>query len=923
MFFLVGLMACAGATQPGNPGGPGTGIAPMITSQPTNQTVTAPAAATFLVTATGTAPLSYQWQKNGAAIAGAANSPSYTTPATAAGDNGAVFQVIVSNAAGNTPSGMATLTVNPGPAAPTITSQPTSVTVTAPATATFTVTATGTAPLSYQWQKGTTNIAGAPNSPSYTTPATSVAADNGTTFRVIVSNGTNPPATSNSATLTVNAAPVAPTITSQPTNQTVTAPATATFTVTAMGTAPLSYQWQKNSANIAGAPNSASYTTPATTVGDSGATFRVIVSNGMNPPATSNSATLTVNAAPSAPMITTQPSNQTVTAPATATFAVTATGTAPLSYQWQKGTTNIAGAPNSPSYTTPATSVAADNGTTFRVIVSNGINPPATSNAATLTVNATPPPSNITVLTYHNDSGRTGQNLSETTLTTSNVNSGQFGFLANIAVDGPVDAEPLYVGNLTINGAAHNVLFVATENDSVYAFDADSFAQLWKVSVLGASESPSDDRGCSQVEPTIGVTSTPVIDLNAGPNGTIFVVSMSKNGSTYHQRLHALDLVTHAELNGGPTEIQATFPNMGGTTTFNPAQYEERTGLLLSGGVIYLAWTSHCDGGSYTAWVMGYSEASLQQTSVIDLTPNGSEGGIWMAGDGLAADSSGNIYFLIGNGTFDTTLNGGLPSKGDYGNAFVKLSTNGGTLSVADYFTMHNTVSESNADTDLGSGGVMLLPDLKDSQNNTRQLAVGAGKDSNMYIVDRDNNNMGKFNPNNDNAIYQELAGALSGGVWSAPAYFNNTVYYGSVGSSLRAFPVSNAKLASSPSSSSPSAFGYPGTTPSISANGNANGIVWAIENGSSTGALHAFDASNLATELFSGTFSTNNHAKFVTPMIANGKVYVGAPTAVAVFGLLNQGTKLMRKPSPTGGHHRRFSAPATAPRPGSSTPGN
>jgi hypothetical protein len=829
MFLLVGLMACAGSTQPGNPGG---SVSPTITVQPSNQTVNVGTAATFTVAAGGTAPLTYQWLKNSAVIAGAANSPSYTTPVTTAGDNRAIFQVIVSNAAGSTPSG--------------------------------------------------------------------------------------------TATLTVNAASAAPMITTQPKNQTVTAPATATFTVTATGTAPLSYQWQKNNANIAGAPNSASYTTPATTTGDSGATFRVIVSNGINPPATSNSATLTVNAAPVAPTITSQPSNRTVTAPAPATFTVTATGTAPLSYQWQKNNANIAGAPNSASYTTPATTTG-DSGSTFRVIVSNGTNPPATSNAATLTVNPgqQPPPSGVKVLTYHNDNGRTGQNLNETALTTSNVNSSQFGSLGNIAVDGPVDAEPLYVGNLTINGGTHNVLFVATENDSVYAFDADNFAQLWKVSVLGTNESPSDDRGCSQVEPTIGVTSTPVIDLNAGPNGTIFVVSMSKNGTTYHQRLHALDLVTHAELNGGPTEIQATFPNMGGTTTFVPSQYEERTGLLLSGGVIYLAWTSHCDGGSYSAWVMGYSESSLQQTSVIDLTPNGSEGGIWMAGDGLAADSSGNIYFLIGNGTFDTTLNGGLPNKGDYGNAFMKLSTTGGTLSVADYFTMHNTVSESNADTDLGSGGVMLLPDLNDSQNNTRQLAVGAGKDSNMYIVDRDNNNMGKFNPNNDSAIYQELAGALSGGVWSAPAYFNNTVYYGSVGNNLQAFTVSSARLGTSPSSSSPSAFGYPGTTPSISANGNANGIVWAIQSGSSTGTLYAFDAGDLSTQLFSGTFSTNNHTKFVTPMIANGKVYVGESTGVAVFGLLNQGAKLLKKPAPTSNRHHRLSAPASGPRPGSSTPGN
>jgi hypothetical protein len=593
---------------------------------------------------------------------------------------------------------------------------------------------------------------------------------------------------------------------------------------------------------------------------------------------------------PVAPNIAVQPSNQTVTVGQSATFAVTATGTAPLSYQWQKGMTDISGA-TSASYTTPAATTA-DSGTSFRVIVSNGINPAATSNAAILTVNPTPPPGTTSVLTYHNDAGRTGLNAKETILTTSSVNSAKFGKLGSLAVTGLVDAEPLYVPNLTIGGAPHNVLYVATEHEMVYAFDADTFAQLWEVSVIPTSETPSDQvDGCGQVAPEIGITSTPVIDPSAGPNGTIFVVSMSKGGSTYHQRLHALDLVTHAELDGGPTEIQATFPNLSGGTTFDPEQYEERAALLLLGGGIYVAWTSHCDSGAYTGWVMGYSESTLQRVSVLNITPNGSEGGIWMAGGGLAGDSSGNIYFLDGNGTFDTTLSGGFPNQGDYGNSFIKVSTGGGSLNVADYFAMHNTVSESGGDQDLGSGGAMLLPDLTDGGGTVRHLAVGAGKDGNIYVVDRDN--MGKFNPSNDSAIYQELGGAL-GGVWSSPAYFNSTVYYGSVGNNLLAFPIASAKLATSPSSSSATNFGYPGTTPSISANGTASGIVWAIENGS-TGTLHAYDATNLANEFYNSNlapggrdqFPTNGNDKFVTPMIANGKVYVGTPGAVVVFGLL------------------------------------
>ncbi len=275
---------------------------------------------------------------------------------------------------------------------------------------------------------------------------------------------------------------------------------------------------------------------------------------------------------------------------------------------------------------------------------------------------------------------------------------------------------------------------------------------------------------------------------------------------------------------------------------------------------------------------------------MIDVTPNGNEGAIWMTGNGLASDSSGNIFFLVGNGTFDTTLNAqGFPVNGDYGNAFMKLVNSGGQLQVSDYFTMHNTVQESNFDEDLGSGGAVVLPDLMDTDGHVHHLAVGAGKDTNIYVVNRDN--MGKFNPNNDSAIYQELVGVLPGGVWSNPAYFNNTVYYGDVGDHLKAFTISNAKLSTSATSQSSSTFPFPGTTPSISANQNTNGIVWAVAN-TNPAVLHAYDATNLATELYNsnqaGTrdqFGTGN--KFITPMISNGKVYVGTQTGVAVFGLL------------------------------------
>jgi hypothetical protein len=500
------------------------------------------------------------------------------------------------------------------------------------------------------------------------------------------------------------------------------------------------------------------------------------------------------------------------------------------------------------------------------------------------------------VVTYHNDNARTGQNLAETTLTPAKGNATNFGKLTVFLVDGKVDGEPLYLSGLSVAGSKHNVLFVVTEHDSVYAMDADSGSVLWKVSMLRSGETTSDARSCSQVVPEIGITATPVINRSAGPHGTIYVVAMSKDGSGYHQRLHALDVTTGGEQFGGPTTIQASFAGTGDNSTagrvvFDPAQYEERSGLLLMNGVIYTAWTSHCDNRPYTGWVISYDAATLAQKSVLNLTPNGNEGAIWMSGAGPAGDSDGNIYFLDGNGTFDDTLDtNGFPTQRDFGNGFIKLSTTGGQIGVADYFEMSNQMRENNTDIDLGSGGALLLPDLTDGTGNVKHLAVGAGKDSNIYVVNRDD--MGKYNPNVNN-IYQQVSGELSGSVFSMPAYFNDTIYYGSVGDNVKAFPITDAKLATAAKSKTAAAFGYPGATPSISANQNSEGIVWVTEN-VDPAVLHAYDASDLSKELYNSNqasggrdnFGTGN--KFITPMIANGKVYVGTTKGVGVFGLLH-----------------------------------
>jgi hypothetical protein len=498
------------------------------------------------------------------------------------------------------------------------------------------------------------------------------------------------------------------------------------------------------------------------------------------------------------------------------------------------------------------------------------------------------------VLTYHNNNSRNGLDNVEKILTKSNVNSAQFGKLFTLPADGLVDAEPLYLSAVSVAGVTHNLVIVASEHDTVYAYDADTGASIWQITTLKSGETTSDTRRCSQVSPEIGITSTPVITRPKTGNPVIYVVAMSKDSSkNYHQRLHALDATTGAELYGGPVDITGTYPgtgdnSSGGNVIFDPAQYKERAGLLLMGSTVYLGWASHCDFRPYTGWIMGYNTTTLKQTSILNVTPNGNEGAIWGAGAGMAGDGNGNIFLLDANGVFDTTLNSsGFPSQGDYGNGFLRVSVKGG-LAVADYFEMDNEASENGGDVDLGSGGALLLSQ-KDSSGKTWQLAVGAGKDSNLYVVDR--TNMGKFNSSSNN-VYQELAGALPGGIWSAPASYNGSVFFGPVGSALLKFQFSNAKLLTTAVAKTANSFGYPGTSPSISANAGANGIVWATEN-TNPAVLHAYDAKTL-NELYNTNQAANgrdhfgNGNKFITPMIANGKVYVGTTTGVGVFGLLS-----------------------------------
>jgi hypothetical protein len=769
---------------------------------------------------------------------------------------------------------------------PSITTQPSGQTAAVGGTATFTVAATGSTPLTYQWSKGGVPITGA-TSATYTTSVVG-AADDGSMYSVVVTNSAGN-VTSSAAKLTVTATPppsaAPPSITTQPSNQTAAVGGTATFTVVAAGSTPLSYQWSKGGVAITGATE-ATFTTPIVAMSDDDTMYTVLVSNSAGN-VTSTAARLTVMPEPSLtpPSITTQPSNQTAAVGETATFSVIATGSTPLSYQWSRGSVPIAGA-MSATYTTPIVAMT-DDGAMYSVNVSNSAGN-VTSSAAKLTV--TPPRTTLDLLTYKYDNSRLGQNTSETVLTPANVKPSTFGLLRRLDVDGKVDAQPLYLGKLSVGGALHNVVYVVTEHGSAYAFDADTGATLWHVSLIPSGETTSEAVfDCDQVVPEIGITATPVIDRSAG---AMYVVAMSKNGSTYHHRIHALNVTTGAELFGGPKEITASYTAPGSVATnFDPQYYEDRAALLLVNGTVYTTWTSHCDTPPYTGWIIAFSATTLAKTAVLNVAPNSGGAGpaIWMAGGGPAADSAGNIYLLTGNGVFETTLDAnGFPIGQDYGNSFLRLATTNGTLTVADYFTMSNEVSESNADADLGSGGIMLLPDLTDSTGTVRHLAVGAGKDGKIYVVERES--MGGFDPT-DNDIWQELNGVLPGGVWATPAYFDGTVYFGDKHGTLKAFSIEDAKLIATPSSQTATTFGYPGTLPVVSANGTSNAIVWTHENGTN-GVLHAYDATDLSIELYNSEQAANGADrfgagnKFIAPAVIDGKVFVGSESAVGVFGL-------------------------------------
>ncbi len=531
----------------------------------------------------------------------------------------------------------------------------------------------------------------------------------------------------------------------------------------------------------------------------------------------------------------------------------------------------------------------------------------------------------VAVSTYHNDNSRTGQNTSETTLTTSNVNSATFGKLFTVAVDGSVYAQTLYIPNVSLSSGTHNVLYVATQHDSIYAIDADTGTIYWQVSLIpagGSTVDSSTDLSCGDIPTEVGITGTPVIDTTTR---TLYVVAKSKVSGTIYQYLHALDIGSGAEKFGGPVNIAATFPGTasdgnGSTLTFNPRQENQRAALLLENGHVVVAWASHCDKSPWHGWVISYNAATLAQEAVYNSSATGYANGIWMSGSGPVADTSGNIYASTGNGSWNNA---------DRGDSVLKLGPPANsTFAVEDYFTPYNQAVLTADDTDLSAGGIILLPKLASG----KQLLTTLGKSGTLYLLDTGNlgkycTNMTPVCNNEDTNVVQEVPNVFSG-YWGVPAYWNGSVYFGGGNDNtgeaepIRVFSFNagnSGLLSTTPTSVSAKSFNFPGPDPSVSSNGTSNGILWGLDNsrwrytcagGSNCQVLYAYDATNLANLLYTSSTAANNRdvpgsaVKFTTPTIANGKVYVGSVQAVSAFGLLAGSTPTAAAPalsSPSG----------------------
>ncbi len=548
---------------------------------------------------------------------------------------------------------------------------------------------------------------------------------------------------------------------------------------------------------------------------------------------------------------------------ATATYSDNTSADVTVSATWSSSDTSVATIDNTAPSQGLATGLAQGQST---IQASFG----GSSDTTVLTV--VPQPAFAGVLTFHNDNLRTGQNTTETVLTPANVNVTNFGKLFSYSVDGRIYAQPLYVPNVSINGVSHNVVYVATEADSVYAFDADglSTAPLWKVNftnpAAGITTVNSSTVG-SNVTPQIGITGTPVIDPDSG---TLYCLADTVENGVYHWRLHAVDITSGAEKFGGPVDVTAS--------GFIPEFHLQRPGLLLANGKVYFGFGSNGDHNTWHGWIFGYDAQTLLRAAVYNDTPTGNGGGVWMGAGGLGADANGNVYFATGNGSNNISTGGSNLSD-----SFVKLDLTG---AVADYFTPFNHTNLDCCDLDLASGGPVLLPDQSGPHPH---VMIGGGKNKVLYVMDREN--MGKFNSTTNNII-QTLSGAV-GPIFDQPAYWNGKVYVFASVDAPKAFSIADGILSAAPVSMATTTFAFPGANPSISSDNNTNGIVWAQNFNSASSILYAYDANNLAAVLWNSNQNATRDSlgqgeKFMAPTIANGKVYIGTTSKLIVYGLLH-----------------------------------
>jgi hypothetical protein len=829
------------------------------------------------------------------------------TPSTAAGAAAIDIQVTDSGTPAQTSTRSLTLTIAPKALSVSTSSLPQGQVGVSYSTA---LTATGgTAP--YQWALASGTLpAGLTLSAGGEITGTPAAAANAAALDVRVTDSGSPAQSATHALSLTIAASTSPPLTvttmSLPGAQ-VGKAYTARLTATG-GTSPLTWSITSGSlpAGLSLTPSSGVIAgTPTAAVGSVALTFAVVDSSN---PAQQKSVNLTLSVASASITVAIAPRAAALTLGQTASLKATTND--PLGVTWSLSPAGGSFAPmqstsgSSTTFTAPSTAGA-------YTITATSVTNPALSSSIALGVTAL-----AGVFTYRNDSSRDGVNAQEYALTPGtggSVGAGTFGKLFSCIADGALYAEPLWSANLTINGATHNVVFVASAHDSLFAFDADAnpCVQLWSVSLIdtahgaaSATEAPVSSPGVvgsSDIRPEVGVIGTPVIDSSSG---TLYVVSksMDSTGTYFYQRLHAIDVTTGNEKTGSPILIQGTYPGTGDnttTTTFSALYENQRCGLALVNGVIYIAWASHGDNPPYYGWVMGYTygSAGFTQVAVRNVTPNVQYGGIWMGGSAPSADASGHLYVITGNGTFDAH-NASVPNN-DYGDSLLEFAPAPNSaapdtaLSIYEYFTPEDQASDESGDRDFGAGGAAVLANVT-SGTETVGVVVGGGKDGSLYILNQAA--LGGYN-GTDAGAWQKIPTGYP--IFSTVAMWNDTIYLGSTSFN---WPTVEAPLTSYAlnTSTTPSSFvqqaqatpvfGFPGPSPAISATGTSNGVVWALDNHAycttqskacGPAVLYAYDATSLV-ELWDssmaagGADAAGNAVKFTVPTIANGKVYIG-----------------------------------------------